>query len=111
MQRWDFGESETENGIYLGQLAAVSLKGPCKYANVRVSSHLEHFASRMALNLAEPLHFCLQKKLPFDYTKLNLRLGPKWFDFDIKIPNKWVWGSSRLIIQQNCPLKTHFDST
>ena len=26
----------------------------------------------------------MQKKLGFDFTKLRLRLGPKWFDFQLK---------------------------
>lgn len=35
LQRWDEEKMEIENGIYLGQLAALTFRGPFTYSGVR----------------------------------------------------------------------------
>lgn len=55
-QRWEQDKGVIENGIYLGQVAALVFSGPYEYQ---------------------------KKKLSFDFTKLSIRLGPKWIPFNI----------------------------
>lgn len=55
-QRWDATTMENENGIFLGQIAALTFKGPYSMTG---------------------------KILPFNLTSLNLKLGPKVFTFPL----------------------------
>ncbi|KAK9802551.1 hypothetical protein WJX73_000301 [Symbiochloris irregularis] len=64
-QRFDASKSENENGIFLGHLAAFTFKGSYEWNSKN-------------------------KLLTFEYKQIRLKLGPKWFEFDItpKDPNK-----------------------
>lgn len=57
VQRWDSSTWEIENGTYFGLIAALIFKGPFEISG---------------------------KKLAFDFKKLRLRLGPKWFEISLK---------------------------
>ncbi|CAK0754366.1 hypothetical protein CVIRNUC_002292 [Coccomyxa viridis] len=57
VQRWDTDAGEIENGTYFGLIAALTFKGPFEISG---------------------------KKLSFDFHKLRLRLGPKWFEIGLK---------------------------
>jgi len=71
VQRFCNEESVIENGIYLGQISALQFSGPFDYK---------------------------KNKLSFDFTKLRLRLGPKWFNFQIKSQKKDKAGPFFLIV-------------
>lgn len=86
LQRWDEDAKEVENGIYFGQLLAFSFLGPYQYAKVRI--WLSNAAKEEKLEQLLTFSIEMQKKLTFDLTKLKIRLGPKWFPFNIKIPKK-----------------------
>lgn len=58
LQRFDAGNSENENGIFLGHLAAFTFKGSYEWNSKN-------------------------KLLNFEYKQIRLKLGPKWFEFDI----------------------------
>lgn len=56
-QRWDTPKREIENGVYLGHIASISFLGP----------------------------WALQsRKMTFDFKRINIKLGPWKFGFDLK---------------------------
>lgn len=56
-QRWDTPKQEIENGVYLGHIASISFLGP------------------WAMN---------SKKMTFDFKRINIKLGPWKFGFNLK---------------------------
>lgn len=56
-QRWDAEKAQIENGIFLGHVAALTFTGPYSMKG---------------------------KILSFDFVKLNLKIGPAKFSFDLK---------------------------
>ena len=120
LQWWQKDEGVIQNGIYLGQIAAIVFKGPYEYAKVwldqcflfitipysswqseilqkTVAAFLDQWESPSFLfnqflkeqsNEGNSHSTYLQNKLSFDFSQIKLRLGPKWFTYDVKTMKK-----------------------
>ena len=106
MQRWDSNSMMIENGVYLGQLAALTFRGPFVMSGVRALSpsavccvravccvfcefELADIMHTITIRIApdKPVHGCRvgwQRKLTFTFDKLRIRLGPKWLEFPLQ---------------------------